>query len=137
MNEDCPPDPSDDEVDEVVDRLQQRIEEQRQSALQAFAVLCDDLSALGVSQVQLYYDGYGDEGTFNDVTALAGEKPVELDIPWQDRLRDTGCELLPGGWQDNSGSFGELVIDVTGRKLTREHNWRVEDSEYEEEVIDL
>ena len=44
---------------------------------------------------------------------------------------------MPDGWPNDAGAFGEFVLNVCDRELTREHNWRVESTEYDEEVWEL
>lgn len=43
-------------------------------------------------------------------------------------------ELLPGGWEINEGSSGEVVIDIVADTITVKHNQNVMDVEYSEET---
>jgi hypothetical protein len=51
-------------------------------------------------------------------------KPVEHDAS---RLQDHFDALVPWGFENNSGGFGLVVLDVKARKITVEHNDRIED----------
>jgi hypothetical protein len=33
-------------------------------------------------------------------------------------------DLLPGGWEINDGSYGEITIDIASERITLEHNER-------------
>ena len=101
------------------------------------ATLCPRLAERGITQVEIEYNGYGDSGTVESVTAHNGEKPRKLTKKEIDQLTECAYSQLPGGWEINEGSFGTLVLTVQDAKLVRQHNWRIEDSEYEEETYDL
>jgi hypothetical protein len=124
-----------DAIPDILERMQHREAAQREQARQTLAVTCDRLSELGVTLVDITYDGYGDSGAIESVRAFAGDKETKLPDDVDEALQDVACELLPGGWEINDGSFGELVLDVAGRKITRQHNWR--STEYDEEELDL
>ncbi len=128
---------SDDDPTDGMEQLFARMRQAQDDALVTLAALCDQLAKSGITTVRLQYDGYADSGTIDLVTAFVNDQEIGLDDQLKDQLRDAGYELLPGGWEIDCGSFGELVIDVPNRKLTREHNQRVEDSEYEEESYEL
>jgi hypothetical protein len=53
-------------------------------------------------------------------TSLITEKAYE-------RFRDAFFDLLPGGWEINDGSYGEITIDTATRKVRMVHNERVND----------
>jgi hypothetical protein len=44
-----------------------------------------------------------------------------------DRLADHFFELLPGGWEINDGSYGEIHVDIATGAITVEHNERYTD----------
>lgn len=95
--------------------------------------MCDRLIELGVHVVTLEYDGYGDSGSVEAVIAETNGTELELPSDVQRELMEAAETLLPDGWENNDGAFGNLTLDVEGRQLTREHNWRIESTEYEEE----
>ena len=110
-----------------------RRERERQEAHQTFVTMCDRLIELGVHVVTLEYDGYGDSGSVEAVIAETNGNELELPSDVQRELMEAAETLLPDGWENNDGAFGNLTLDVEGRQLTREHNWRIESTEYEEE----
>ena len=107
----------------------------------------DVLSVAGITSVSAQFDGEGDSGQLNEITAFKDTVMVALpDLPllllrasWttgkldsqQTTLRD-GIETLcydylsqqHGGWEDNDGAFGEFVFDVAERSLELEFNAR-------------
>ena len=116
---------------------QERLERERAEAHQAMGKACDALAELGATEVRIEYDGYGDSGAVEGVMATGPAGDVEIPADFREELISAAERLLPDGWENNTGAFGELVLDVAHRRLTREHNWRVETSEYDEEVWEL
>ncbi|MBW3596913.1 MAG: hypothetical protein KY475_06515 [Planctomycetes bacterium] len=119
------------------ERYERQIAEQKQRAKGAIAALLPQLQSLGVAQVTIPYDGYGDEGAFQTPIAFAGDKEIQLPEELNHALCDAAIDLLPEGWQDSNGSFGEVELNVPTRKLLRDHNWRVEESEPDPEEHQL
>lgn len=116
---------------------QERLERERAEARQSMGKACDVLAEFGATEVRIEYDGYGDSGAVEGVTATGSAGDVEIPADLHEELISAAERLLPDGWENNSGAFGALVLNVADRRLTREHNWRVETSEYDEEVWEL
>ena len=116
---------------------QERRQQEQETAKTSLAKTCDSLVELGVTEVRIAYDGYGDSGTIECVTAMKEEETVELPGEIRSALISSVECLLPDGWPNDAGAFGEFVLQVRHRELTREHNWRVESTEYDEEVWEL
>jgi hypothetical protein len=79
--------------------------------------VCAKLEALGVRRVRINYEGSGDEGCTGAVTCKPDTVlPEDLDC----ELRDVAEEYLPGGYENNAGGFGKLVLKLTkgSAKLT-------------------
>jgi hypothetical protein len=110
------------------------------------------LKALGVVLVEVEYDGEGDSGQIDTITAykadetrvdVAGVSPFVLgDGPAAERF-NTLHECLDTfawdvlwhhheGFENNDGGFGKIVIDVDDGTVRIEHNWRISSSEYTE-----
>ena len=53
------------------------------------------------------------------------------------KIEDCAYDFLPGGWEINEGSFGDLKINTETAKATLEHNYRIQETEYSEEEFDL
>ena len=76
-------------------------------------------------------DGYGDDGTAEEVKCYDGEsyawderEPVEHDGLY---LPEHFEALVPFGYENDCGGFGDVVLDVAARKVTIERNDRFED----------
>lgn len=116
---------------------EQQCERERVEARGVMAAALDALAKLGAAEARIAYDGYGDSGMVEGVSATGANGEIELPGEIRNQLVTAAEFLLPDGWENNSGAFGELVLDVANRRLTREHNWRVEETEYDEEVWGL
>jgi hypothetical protein len=124
---------------------------------------CRKLSVHNISEVRAQYDGGGDSGDFNDISAKRHPTQAELDAAaaivrdnpgvqpprevtvslerWLEQnvfkkpdanitqkeyeaFVDDLFSLLPGGWEINDGSYGDIVVDVATGKINIEHNER-------------
>jgi len=92
---------------------------------------CEKLLAAGITFVAVHFDGYGDDGTTEDVKCYAGDwfgsdehEPVQCDAS---RLQEHFEALVPFGYENDCGGFGDVVLDVRARKFTVERNDRFED----------
>ena len=113
-------------------------------------VVFDALAAACLTRVRVEFDGGGDSGQIDDITAYTGEVPVELPstsltlhqaaqnagdpTTAKATLRDaieTLCydylSQTHGGWENNDGAFGSFVFDVAGRTVQLEFNGRFTD----------
>ena len=104
---------------------------QEEAAKAAVLAECGRLAAAGVTYVAAHFDGYGDDGTTEEVKCYDSEsyawgehEPVRHDASHlQERFED----LVPFGYENDCGGFGDVVLDVSARKLTVERNDRFED----------
>lgn len=122
------------------------------------AALFDALAQAGITSVEVVFDGYGDSGQIEDVTAKAGNNPVALpalsieiahvdwgspDIarithPLKDAIEQLAYDFLREtheGWENNEGAYGDFHFDVTDRAITLNYNERIETSEYTQHVF--
>ncbi|MEO6717666.1 MAG: DUF6878 family protein [Novosphingobium sp.] len=100
------------------------------------AAIIPALAAIGISSVELAYDGMGDSGCVEAPSYYGPEgtphddpeTPIELDEfkdrtcevvrkvkPLSDALADLACEALEihhPGWEINEGAFGTFRVDV-------------------------
>lgn len=67
---------------------------------------------------RMYFDD------FKRVHATATDKPI-ISAEKLDEFSDTLWQLLPGGWEINEGSYGQIEIDVANGKVKHEHNERI------------
>lgn len=92
---------------------------------------CENLAAAGVTFVAVHFDGYGDSGATEEVKCFDSEyyayeehKPVAHDAAYLQEHFET---LVPFGYENDCGGFGDVVLDVGARKITVERNDRFED----------
>ena len=106
------------------------------------------LAAAGIDHVTVEYDGSGDSGQIDCITAWdANDQKITLllepklqlaaDDPGQPIARslesaveDLAWNYLEGlynGWENNDGACGTFVFDVPKRTITLEHNERFTD----------
>ena len=104
---------------------------QEEAAKAAILAECDRLAASGVTFVAVHFDGYGDDGTTEEVKCYVGEayawgdhEPVKYDAS---HLQEHFEDLIPFGYENDCGGFGDVVLDVAARKVTVERNDRFED----------
>src|SRR5579864_4189544 len=109
----------------------QTLEPEQASAKAALLAECDKLATAGVTFVAVHFDGYGDDGTTEEVKCYDSEcyawgdhEPVKHDAS---HLREHFEALVPFGYENDCGGFGDVVLDVTARKITVERNDRFED----------
>jgi len=92
---------------------------------------CENLAAAGVTFVAAHFDGYGDSGVTEEVEcfdsayyAYKEHEPVAHDAAY---LQEHFEALVPLGYENDCGGFGDVVLDVGARKITVERNDRFED----------
>jgi hypothetical protein len=97
------------------------------------AALFDALAAAGVTHVLVVFDGCGDSGQVEAVTARTGEQPAALptgDIEFLtvaaaiESLAYDFLSEVASGWENNDGAYGEFTFDVGERTITLDYNER-------------
>ena len=107
----------------------------------------------GIAKVVVRFDGAGDSGQIEEVTALAdneAERPIAhatVDLqkvtfgddaphtvaePLGEAIESLAYALLQsshGGWENNEGAYGDFSFDVAAGRITLEYNERHETSE--------
>jgi hypothetical protein len=105
--------------------------QQRAKAKAAILAECDNLAARGVTFVAAHFDGSGDEGVTEDVKCYNSD--VYVYEQGEHMARDTSHlqehfdALVPYGYEIGSGGFGDVILNVRGRKIVVERNDRFED----------
>lgn len=109
----------------------ERLDPEQGAAKAALLAECDELAAAGITFVAVHFDGSGDEGATEEVKCYESEdyahdesEPVEHDAS---HMQDHFDTLVPYGYQNGCGGFGDVVLDVKARKITVERNDRIED----------
>ena len=111
------------------------------------AVLFEALASTSITSVTVTFDGEGDSGQIEDVTAFAGDEPVTLPdtliatlaarwgsedfsgsaVAFLEAI-ETLCygylEQEHGGWENNDGAYGKFIFDVAKRSIELEFNGR-------------
>ncbi len=114
--------------------------------------LFDGLSAAGITHVTVVFDGSGDSGQVESITAWAGETAVDLpaaeiayaaltsdepeieirQLPLAEVVEQLAYDFLSdthGGWENNEGAYGEFCFDAAARSIHLEFNERFTSSE--------
>ena len=114
--------------------------------------LFDGLSAAGITHVTVVFDGYGDSGQVESITAWAGETAVDFpateiayaaltwdepeiemrQLPLEEVVEQLAYDFLSdthGGWENNDGAYGEFCFDAAARSIHLEFNERFTSSE--------
>ena len=114
--------------------------------------LFEGLGAAGITHVTVVFDGSGDSGQVESITAWAGEKPVAFpateiayaaltwDNPEVEMRQLSLAEVVEqlaydflsdthGGWENNDGAYGEFCFDAAARSIHLEFNERFTSSE--------
>jgi len=109
----------------------QALEPGQAAAKAAILAECDRLAAAGVRFVAVHFDGYGDSGATEEVKCYDSEwygweehQPVKYDAS---HLQEHLEVLVPFGYENDCGGFGDVVLNVAERKITVERNDRFED----------
>lgn len=109
----------------------QILEPEQAAAKAVLLAECDKLAAAGVTFVAAHFDGYGDDGATEEVKcydsgsyAWGEHEPVNYEAS---HLQDHFEALVPFGYENDCGGFGDVVLDVAARKVTVERNDRFED----------
>lgn len=112
-------------ADFMADWLKSELERRSVSKVK-LAELCKTLVALKITTVSIEYDGYGDSGEINLLSANDEDgNVVEISKETEDQLIDLLDVHLPEGWEINEGSQGEITVNIPQNKVTIEHQERV------------
>jgi len=111
------------------------------------------LACARITRVIVMFDGEGDSGQIEDITAyqgddqvpLPGGKVASLDLPYGETRpveRQHGAELAietmaydllkekHEGWENSDGAYGEFTFDVAAGTITLDYNERFTSSEH-------
>ncbi len=107
--------------------------------------LFDALAAAKITQVIVTFDGYGDSGQVEDISALSGGESIALPkieitivraicgideitestMSVEDAVEQLAYDFLSethGGWENNDGAYGEFTFDVEEGTITLDYN---------------
>lgn len=107
------------------------LEPEQVAAKAALLAECEQLAAAGLTFVAVHFDGCGDDGATEEVKCYDSEwyswgehEPVKKKAS---HLQDHFEALVPFGYENDCGGFGDVVLDVAAREITAERNDRFED----------
>ena len=101
------------------------------AAKAAILAECGRLSEAGITFVAVHFDGSGDEGVNEDIKCYATEDYVYEDSEVIEsnfsHLQEHFETLVPYGYENDCGGFGDVILNVKTRTITVERNDRFED----------
>jgi hypothetical protein len=101
---------------QATDFYAQMLESQRRAAEQRVetrAALLTNLRALGVTSIEVQYEGYGDSGNVEDVVVTPDT--ITLAEELRRRVEDFGWDFayaLSPGFENNEGGYGDLTWSI-------------------------
>ena len=110
---------------------EQSLSREEAAAKAAILAACDRLAEASITFVAVHFDGSGDEGVNEDIKCYATEDYAYEETEVQDanfsKLQEHFETLVPYGYEDGCGGFGDVILNVKTRKITVERNDRFED----------
>jgi hypothetical protein len=110
---------------------EERLKRQQATAKTAILAECEKLAGAGVTFVAAHFDGSGDEGATEEVKCYDSDdyayeqcEPLTHPVSCLQEHFDT---LVPYGYENGCGGFGDVVLDVRERRIVVERNDRFED----------
>jgi hypothetical protein len=101
------------------------------AAKAAILAEAERLAEAGITFVAVHFDGSGDEGVNEDIKCYATEDYAYEESEVQGTnfscLQELFEALVPYGYENNCGGFGDVLLNVKARKITVERNDRFED----------
>lgn len=109
----------------------QSLSPEEAAANAAILAECDRLAEPGITFVAVHFDGSGDEGVNEDIKGYATEdyayEESEVQAANFSHLREHFEALVPYGYENGCGGFGDVILNVKTRNITVERNDRFED----------
>jgi hypothetical protein len=110
---------------------EQALPPEQAAAKEAILAECERLGEAGITLVAVHFDGAGDEGVNEDIKCYGTEDYAYEGSEVQDagfsNLQEHFETLIPLGYEDGCGGFGDVILNVKSRKITVERNDRFED----------
>jgi len=110
---------------------EQALPPEQAAAKVAIIAECDRLAEAGITFVAVHFDGSGDEGVNEDIKCYATEDYADEGSEIQEAnfscLQEHFETLVPYGYENGCGGFGDVILNVKTRKIRVERNDRFED----------
>src|SRR5208283_3433271 len=101
------------------------------AAKAAILAECERLAEAGITFVAVHFDGSGDEGVNEDIKCYATEDYAYEESEVQDanfsHMQEHFETLVPYGYENGCGGFGDVILNVKTRRITVERSDRFED----------
>ena len=111
--------------------VEQALPPEQAAAKVAILAECDRLTEEGITFVAVHFDGSGDEGVNEDIKCYATEdytyEESEIEEANFSCLQEHFETLVPYGYENGCGGFGDVILNVKTRKITVERSDRFED----------
>ena len=111
--------------------VEQALPPEQAAAKAAILAEGDRLAEAGITFVAVHFDGSGDEGVSEDIKCYATEDYAYEESEVQDanfsHMQEHFETLVPYGYENGCGGFGDVILNVKTRKITVERNDRFED----------
>ena len=111
--------------------FEEQLKQREAAAKTAILAQCDRLATAGITFVAAHFDGSGDDGITEDVKCYDSDvyayeeyAHVAHDVS---HLQEQFEALVPYGYENDAGGFGDVVLDVRKRTITVVRNDRFED----------
>ena len=118
-------------MDNEASHAEQVLPPEQMVAKTAILAECGRLSEAGITFVAVHFDGSGDEGVNEDIKCYATEnyayEKSEVQESDFSHLQEHFEALVPYGYENDCGGFGDVILNVKTRKITVERNDRFED----------
>lgn len=92
---------------------------------------CNRLAEAGITFVAVHFDGSGDEGASEDIKCYAAAQYIYEESALQEsnfsHLQEHFEALVPYGYENDWGGFGDVILNVKTRTITVARNDRFED----------
>lgn len=110
---------------------EERLKLQQVAAKAAILAYCERLAAARVTFVAVHFDGSGDDGVTEEIKCYDSDvyayEECEHIAHDASELQEHFEALVPYGYENDAGGFGDVVLDVRKRKIIVERNDRFED----------
>ena len=110
---------------------EQGLPPEQAAAKAAILAECERLAEAGITFVAVHFDGSGDEGVSEEIKCYATEdyayEESEVREANFSHLQEHFETLVPYGYEDGCGGFGDVLLNVKTRKVMVERNDRFED----------
>ena len=111
--------------------VEQALPPEQAAAKAAILAECERLAEAGITFVAVHFDGAGDEGVSEDIKCYTTEDYAHEESEVQganfSHLQEHFETLVPYGYEDGCGGFGDVILNVKTSKITVEQNDRFED----------